>query len=63
MKKAVLAILAFITNVSAYSWYSYTNGYSFLTWSGAWGSAFNSSARDRVMPQKEGWKPPRLPRY
>ncbi|MBZ7981810.1 hypothetical protein AVBRAN12640_04585 [Campylobacter sp. RM12640] len=51
MKKVVLAILAlgFITNASAYSWISYTNGYNFITWSGAWSSAFNSSARDTVI--------------
>ncbi|ULO00959.1 hypothetical protein AVANS_0318 [Campylobacter sp. RM5004] len=59
MKKAVLAILAlgFITSASAYSWSDYFTG------SGPFGWAFNSSARDSVMPQKEGWKPPRLPRY
>ena len=58
MKKAVLAIIGFITNASAYSWYNYTNGRDFLTWSGAWSSAFNSSARDRVTPTRLGWNPP-----
>ena len=42
MKKAVLAIIGFICNASAYSWNYYYTG------SGAWRWPFISAERDRV---------------